>query len=139
MRAVMRATARGRRGGLALLLLLAAAPASRAQSVTDGSEAALGAETAGAVLALIGRALPRGEAGRVSGLRRGRAGALCGAIDRPNRMGTYTGDRGFVADLAAGFAGLLPEGPELRNPASPDQYRAMERALSLYRANCAQG
>lgn len=51
-------------------------------------------------------------------------------------MGDHTGPRRFVADPASGFAGLLPEGPELRAPASMADYQAMQRALTLLAANC---
>ncbi len=116
--------------------LLVAAPAV-AQSVTDGSEAALGADDAKAVFALIGKGMKDPASALYTQLRRGRAGALCGEVDATNRMGTHTGPRPFVADTAAGFGGILPDAPELRNPASLAQYQAMQRTLDLYRANCA--
>lgn len=135
-------TASGRLGGIARVTVLAAflgailgAPAARAQTVTDGSDAALGPERTGAVLALVARVL-RGPDARVTGLRDGRAGAVCGAVDLRNRMGTYTGPRAFVADPGGGFLGRLPEGPELRNPASPADFQAMQRARTLFAANC---
>ncbi len=120
---------------LAALLLLPVGV--RAQAVTDGSDAALGPETAGAVLALVGRVLRSPDA-RVTGLRAGRAGALCGAVDVRNRMGDYTGPRAFVADPGTDFLGRLPEGPELRNPGSPAEFEAMRRARALFAANCTE-
>ncbi len=141
-------TATGRLGGIArgpiraafLAAVLGAAlgaPAARAQTVTDGSDAALGPETSAAVLALVARVLRSPDA-RVTDLRPGRAGALCGAVDLRNRMGTYTGPRPFVADPGSDFLGRLPEGPELRNPGSPAAYQALQRARSLFAANCMQ-
>ncbi len=115
-----------------LLLTISGVPA---QTVTDGSDAALGPERTGAVLALVGRVLRSPDA-QVTGLRVGRAGALCGAVDVRNRMGSYTGPRGFVADLGSAFLARLPEGPELRNPASPADFQAMQRAQALFAANC---
>ncbi|MFD0934433.1 hypothetical protein ACFQ12_04445, partial [Methylobacterium trifolii] len=76
-------------------------------------------------------------AARVGRLRAGRGGLVCGEVDRPNRMGDYTGPRPFVADLSASFAGIVPDAPELRHPASVAQYRAMQRTLSLHAAHCA--
>ncbi len=90
------------------------------------------------MLVLIGRHLHDLEA-RVARLRIGRAGALCGTVDVRNRMGAYTGPRGFVADIPEKFLGRLPEGPELRSPASPADFQAMERARALYAANCTEG
>lgn len=124
--------------GLAAALLLATLSGVRAQSVVDGSGAAIGPESTGAVLALLGRQLRSGDA-KVTGLRKGRAGAVCGSVEVRNRMGAYTGPRGFVADLADGFAGRLPEGPELRSPAGMADYRAMERARTLFGDNCTDG
>ncbi|MEH3119397.1 MAG: hypothetical protein PGN25_17915 [Methylorubrum populi] len=122
---------------LAALLLLSATSA-RAQTVVDGSDAAVGPEAARTALTLIGRQL-RDTGARVANLRIGRAGALCGTVDVRNRMGTYTGPRGFVADIPQSFLGRLPEGPELRNPGSPADFRAMERARALFEANCTEG
>lgn len=118
-------------------LLLFAPSGLHAQSVTDGSGALIGEEDTRAVLALVARQ-PRGPEARVTALRRGRAGALCGAVDLKNRMGAYTGPRGFVADPVEGLFGFLPDGPELRNPASLADFRAMERAKSLFAANCSE-
>ncbi|MBD8909395.1 hypothetical protein [Methylorubrum zatmanii] len=123
---------------LAALLILGGATAARAQTVVDGSDAAVGPEAARAVLSLIGTQLRDPEA-RIAGLRIGRSGALCGTVDVRNRMGVHTGPRGFVADLPEKFIGRLPEGPELRSPASMADFRAMERARALYEANCTAG
>lgn len=119
----------------AAAVLLLAVSGVPAQTVADGSDAALGPETSAAVLALVARVLRSPDA-RVTDLRAGRAGALCGAVDLRNRMGTYTGPRAFVADPAGDFLGRLPEGPELRNPRSPADYQAMQRARTLFAANC---
>lgn len=123
---------------LATLLILAGATAARAQTVVDGSDAAVGPEATRTVLSLIGTQLRDPEA-RVAGLRTGRAGALCGTVDVRNRMGVHTGPRGFVADLPEKFFGRLPEGPELRSPGSMASFRAMERARALFDANCTAG
>ncbi len=123
---------------LAALLILAAPPAARAQSVVDGSDAVVGPAASGTILALVGRQFRDPEA-RIAGLRKGRAGAVCGTVDLRNRMGTHTGPRPFVADLAENVLGRLPEGPELRSPASPADFKAMQRAQALYQANCTEG
>jgi len=120
----------------ALCALGAMLGAAWAQTITDGSDRVVGGQSAAEAVALIGRGLKDRESARVTGLRPGRAGAVCGQLDRRNRMGDYTGPRGFVADPAAGFAGLSPESPELRAPASAADYQAAQRARTLYRANC---
>ncbi|MDP4026636.1 hypothetical protein Q8W71_28925 [Methylobacterium sp. NEAU 140] len=117
--------------------LLATAPDAHAQSIVDGTGTAVDAESTRIVLALIGQHLRSTDA-KVTDLRTGRGGAICGAVEVRNRMGTYTGARPFVADLAGGFFGRLPEGPELRNPASIADYRAMERAQELFTRNCSE-
>jgi hypothetical protein len=100
----------------------------------DADSATPDPETA-SVAAAIGRQLGSPDA-RVSGLRTGRGGILCGSVDVRNRMGTYTGPRPFVFDPATGLAGRLPEGPELRNPASLAEYQSMERTRALFVAHC---
>ncbi len=120
-----------------LAVLLMAGSAARAQTIADGSDAALPAGTAPAVMALLGKGLKAPEAARYGRLRPGRAGAICGDVDTTNRMGQHVGPRGFVADLESGFAAIVPDGPELRNPASPAHYAAMQRTLALFSANCA--
>ena len=122
----------------AALLILSGASAAGAQTVVDGSEAGVGAEAARTALSLIERQMRDPEA-KVADLRIGRAGALCGTVDVRNRMGAYTGPRPFVADLSEPFLGRLPEGPELRSPGSMAAFRAMERAKSLFEANCTAG
>ena len=124
-----------RSGVLAVLCLVAAFEGAQAQSVTDGTEAAIGPDATRAVLALIARQLRSPDA-KVSGLHEGRAGAVCGAVDVRNRMGAYTGPRGFVSKPEEGFFGRMPEGPELRSPASMEDFRAMERAKALFHDNC---
>lgn len=109
---------------------------TQAQTVIDGSRGDLGAETSDAAIELLGKGLKDRVSARFGHLRKGRAGAICGEIDQQNRMGRYTGPRGFVADLAGGFAGIAPDGPELRYAASPQDYRDKQRTLSLYQANC---
>lgn len=120
------------------LLVLFAAAGAGAQTVVDGSDRTVGAEASRTVLDLIGQRMRDPEA-RVAALRLGRAGALCGTVDVRNRMGAHTGPRPFVADLSERFFGRLPEGPELRSPASPADFRAMERARALFEANCTAG
>ena len=122
---------------LALSLLDCAPPAS-AQTIVDGSDAAVGPAAASTILVLVGRALRDPEA-RIAGLRKGRAGAVCGTVDLRNRMGAHTGPRPFVADLSENVLARLPEGPELRSPASPGDFQAMQRAKTLFEANCADG
>lgn len=125
------------RGLLAALLLLAA-PSAQAQSIVDGSAATIGPPAASTILALAGRNFRDPEA-RIAGLRQGRAGAVCGTVDLRNRMGAHTGPRPFVADISENFLGRLPEGPELRSPASPADFKAMQRAKAFYEANCTEG
>ncbi len=119
-----------------LAAALLAAPTARAQTVADESAVALGPEATQAVLALLGKGLKSPETARYGRLRPGRAGAVCGEVDTTNRMGQHVGPRGFVADLGAGFAAIVPDGAELRNPASPAHYAAMQRTLALFSANC---
>lgn len=117
-----------------LLPTLLACPA-RAQSVEDGSGAALGPADTRAVLDLVGRHLNSPDA-KVTELRR-RAGALvCGSVDVKNREGLYTGPRGFVADLAAGAFGRVPDGPELLSAGRGAAYDALERVRQLYFGAC---
>lgn len=118
--------------GLALLFTVAA----RGQA-PDGPDREIGPDLADRVVALLGRELRTPGTARFGPIRAGRAGAFCGEVDTTNRMGNPVGPRRFVADLAAGIAGLVPDGPELRNPATPQDYAAMQRILALYAANCA--
>ncbi len=125
---------------LLIVGLLAASPAP-AQTVPDGSDAALGAETAAAVIGLVGKGLGgRGfrnpEEARYGRLRRGKGGAVCGEVDVVNRMGNHVGPRPFVADPDAGFAGLMPDAAEIRHPSSMAQYRDFQRILALLAENC---
>ena len=118
----------------ALALVLAAMPAW----AQEPDESGLGPEVAGRVRALLGRSLRDPDTARYGRLRPGRAGAVCGTVETRNRMGQPTGPRPFVTDLAGGTAGLLPDGPELRNPGTVEDFAAMQRILALYRANCAE-
>ena len=120
---------------VALAAATLAGPAVHAQVLVDAS--ALPPETAQAVVALLGKGLKAPESARYGRLRTGRAGAVCGEVDTTNRMGQHVGPRGFVADLGAGFAAIVPDGAELRNPAGMAHYAAMQRALALFAANCA--
>jgi hypothetical protein len=123
--------------GALLTAAFLAGSGAHAQTIVDDSAAALPAGTAPAVIELLGRGLKAPEAARYGRLRRGRAGAVCGEVDTTNRMGQHVGPRGFVADPGAGFAAIVPDGPELRNPAGPADYAAMQRTLALFSANCA--
>lgn len=116
-------------------VLAACAQPVSAQSIVDGSDAAIGQEHAQAILASVGRALRSTDA-RVSELRQGRQGAICGAVEVRNRMGAYTGARPFIFDPEARFFGRLPEGPELRSPASMADFTAMEQARTRYVQSC---
>jgi hypothetical protein len=116
---------------------LLAGTVAQAQTVVDDSAAALPAGTAPAVIGLLGRGLKAPETARYGRLRMGRAGAVCGEVDTTNRMGQHVGPRGFVADLGAGFAAIVPDGAELRNPTGTAHYAAMQRTLALFSANCA--
>lgn len=119
--------------GLSAGLWLIAVGAGAAQVSTP----ALPPEVASRVTELVGRGLKAPETARYSRLRMGRGGIVCGAVETPNRMGQYTGPRAFVADPDAGFAGIVPDAPELRHPASPADYAAMQRTLTLFSAHCA--
>jgi hypothetical protein len=120
---------------LAGAVLAACANPVGAQSIVDGSDATIGRERTQAILASVGLALRSPDA-RVSELRLGRQGAICGAVEVRNRMGAYTGPRPFVFDPVTRFLGRLPEGPELRNPASMADFNAMEQARARYAQNC---
>lgn len=120
-----------------IIALLGTSWGAHAQSVIDGSDTAIGSEETARLLAVVGQRLRSPDA-KVAGLHKGRAGALCGTVEVRNRMGTYTGPRAFVANLAEGFFGRLPEGPELRAPASMADFQAMERAKSLFAENCSE-
>ncbi|GJD37293.1 hypothetical protein [Methylobacterium aerolatum] len=123
---------------LAGAFLAMSAAAARAQDVADGTDARIGPDATRILLDRIGRTLHGGTEAKVTALREGRQGALCGAVEVRNRMGTYTGARPFVFERETGFLGRLPEGPELRNPASAADYEAMERARTLFLANCTE-
>lgn len=120
----------------AVPVIAAGAMLTAAQAQTgDAAGATPDPETARLATDAVGRQLGSPDA-RVSGLRMGRGGILCGRVDVRNRMGTYTGPRPFVFDPATGLAGRLPEGPELRNPPSLADYRSMERTRALFVAHC---
>ncbi|WP_019904003.1 hypothetical protein [Methylobacterium sp. 77] len=117
------------------LAVLAALPAM-AQTVTDGSDAAIGPEVSVAVTALVGKGLKSPADARYSRLRRGKAGAVCGEVDVTNRMGAHVGPRAFVADPGSGFSGIMPDAAEIRHPSSMAQYQGFQRTLALLAANC---
>ena len=124
---------------LATLLILTGAslqPSAEAQTVIDDSRDNLGAASTDAAIALLGKTIKDPSAARYSLLHKGKAGAICGEIDQQNRMGRYTGPRGFVADLDGKFAGIFPDAPELRYAGSVSEYQAMQRTLALFAANC---
>ena len=118
-----------------LVVLALAAGVAYAQDAALVTGGAPDLESGRAATAAIGRHLGSPDA-RVSNLRTGRGGILCGRVDVRNRMGSYTGPRAFVFEPGTGVAGRLPEGPELRNPAGVAEYRAMERTLALFAAHC---
>ncbi len=119
----------------AVFLLASVALLSAGHALADNNANSADPEIMGVATAAIGRQLGSADA-RVSGLRTGRGGVLCGRVDVRNRMGTYTGARPFAFDPATGVVGRLPEGPELRNPASMADYQALERVRALYVAHC---
>ena len=131
-----RATALRRALAGSLLGAMLAGPAA-AQSVVDGSDAGIGIERTERLLALVRQTLPGPDA-KVTDLREGRAGAACGMIEMRNRMGSYTCPRPFVSDPASRVFERLPEGPELRNPASAADFAAMEQTKRLFAQNCAE-
>ncbi len=100
-----------------ILALILAMPAL-AQTVEDGSDAAIGPADTQRVLALIRQDLHSPDA-KVTVLRRSGASHVCGSVNVKNRDGLYTGERGFLVDLAAGTFGRVPDGPELLDPRSP--------------------
>ncbi len=105
------------RCGPPILALVLAVPAL-AQTVEDGSDAAIGPADTKRVLALVRQDLNSPDA-KVTTLRRSGASHVCGSVNVKNRDGLYTGERGFLVDLAAGTFGRVPDGPELLNPRSP--------------------
>ncbi|MDP4025506.1 hypothetical protein Q8W71_23000 [Methylobacterium sp. NEAU 140] len=127
-----------RRATAALVLTAALAqavpPAALAQTVEDGSEAAIGAADTRTVLDLIARNLNSPDA-KVSALRRGGGGVICGSVNVKNRDGLYTGERGFLVDLAAGSFGRVPDGPELLDPRVKG-FAQQERVRQQYFAAC---
>ena len=117
-------------------LALAAVPATlSAQTVEDGSEAAIGPEATRAVLALIARHLDSPDA-KVSVLRKAEGGLICGSVDVKNKMGLYSGARGFVADLSDSAFGRVPDGPELLSAGRGPEHQALERIRQLYFKAC---
>jgi hypothetical protein len=127
-------------GAITLCLLVGAvlaadAQPARGQNIVDGSDATVGQAQIQAILDAVGRALRSTDA-RVTELRRGRQGAICGAVEVRNRMGNYTGARPFVFDPESRIFGRFPEDPELRNPASMADFTAMEQARTRYLQNC---
>ena len=121
--------------GLTLAAVAAAPVDARAQSVEDGSDAAIGPRDARAVLDLIAHHLRRPDA-RVTVLRRSAGSVICGSVNVKNRDGLYIGERGFVADLATAYFGRIPEGPELLSALPAEDRAAMEHARGLYFAMC---
>ncbi len=120
------------------LLCLAMATGSsgaRAQIVDDGSGAALGPADTRTVLDLIERHLKSPDA-KVTVLRRSAGPIICGSVNVKNREGLYTGERGFVVDLATSFFGRVPDGPELMTFRPGEAYQAMERIRQLYFDRC---
>ena len=117
------------------LLAPAAILIARHARANDTAHAPLDPEIVRSATAAIGKQLGSADA-RVNGLRTGRGGVLCGSVDVRNRMGIYTGSRPFVFDPATGVAGRLPEGPELRHPASMAEYKALDQARALFVARC---
>ncbi|MGC5778672.1 hypothetical protein [Methylobacterium sp. NFXW15] len=117
------------------LLAPAAFLIARHALANDAALATPDPEIVRSATAAIGRQLGSADA-RVSGLRTGRGGVLCGSVDVRNRMGTYTGPRPFVFDPATGVAGRLPEGPELRHPSSMAEYQALDQARAHFVAHC---
>jgi len=120
---------------LLCLAMAAAASGARAQTVDDGSGAALGPADTRAVLDLIGRHLNSPDT-KVTVLRRSGGSIICGSVNVKNRDGLYTGERGFVVDLPRSFFGRVPDGPELMTFRPGEAYQAMERIRQLYFARC---
>ena len=120
------------------LVFTASAPivtGAQAQTVEDGSGAALGKDDTRAVLDLIGRRFEKSSAPKVTSLRRGKGSIVCGSVNVKNSDGLYLGERGFVADLSTGSLGRLPEGPEMLD-AHADGYDEKERTRELYFEMC---
>ncbi|MFY9289767.1 MAG: hypothetical protein WAP03_03535 [Methylorubrum rhodinum] len=129
----------------AALGLVLALPA-RAQTVEDGSEAAIGKENAAIVLALIAERFAALDP-KVTTLRRARGTGqgtrqgtgteawICGAVNVKNQDGLYLGERGFVVDVGNRFFGRVPDGPELLNPRA-EGFAEKERIRQLFFSLC---
>ncbi|GAB6845171.1 hypothetical protein HNR00_004250 [Methylorubrum rhodinum] len=123
----------------AALSLVLALPA-RAQTVEDGSEAAIGQENAAIVLALIAERFAALDP-KVTTLRRaqgtgqGTEAWICGAVNVKNQDGLYLGERGFVVDVGRRFFGRVPDGPELLNPRA-EGFAEKERIRQLFFSLC---
>ncbi|KQT61399.1 hypothetical protein ASG52_00465 [Methylobacterium sp. Leaf456] len=113
----------------AALGLLLALPA-RAQTVEDGSDAAIGKDNTALVIGLIAERFAALDP-KVTTLRRARDSWICGAVNVKNRDGLYIGERGFVVDVGSRFFGRVPEGPELMNPRA-DGFAEKERVRQLF-------
>lgn len=72
---------------------------------------------------------------KVTSLRKAEGSWICGSVNVKNRDGLYTGDRGFVVDLANKTFGRVPEGPELLNPKS-EGFAEKERIRQTYFNQC---
>lgn len=127
----------------AALGLVLALPAW-AQTVEDGSEAAIGKENAAIVLALIAERFAaldpkvttlRRARGTGQGTRQGTEAWICGAVNVKNQDGLYLGERGFVVDVGRRFFGRVPDGPELLNPRA-EGFAEKERIRQLFFSLC---
>lgn len=90
---------------------------SQAQTVEDGSDARIGKADAQTILDLVRQHL-NGPDAKVTELRRSEGSVICGSVNVKNRDGLYTGERGFLVDLATRSFGRVPDGPELLSPRS---------------------
>ena len=123
---------------LALALVLGAVAMSgiaRAQKVDDGSESAIGKVNAEIVLDLIRKNLKEHDGAKVTVLRKTEGAWICGSVNVKNQDGLYTGERGFVVDLADLFFGRVPDGPEMLSPRSAG-FPEKERIRQLYFRMC---
>lgn len=131
---------RNRTHGPALLLIALLAivngPAL-GQTVEDGSDVALGAADTRTVLDLIRRELDSPDA-KVTVLRRSGRSHICGSVNVKNRDGLYTGERGFLVDLATRQFGRVPDGPELLNPRAAG-FEEKEAIRQRYFTMCLDG
>lgn len=107
---------------------------TQAQPVEDGSETAIGKDSAKIILDLVNQQFGKLDP-KVSSLRPAEGSWICGSVNVKNQDGLYIGERGFIADVPARFLGRVPEGVELLNPKA-EGFPAKEHIRQLFFKMC---